>query len=49
MEGIKKAVKDGFSEDEGKKKEEIVQQLTDKHIKKIDELLEGKEKEIMTV
>jgi ribosome recycling factor len=49
MEGIKKAVKDGFSEDEGKKKEEQVQQITDRHIKKIDELLEGKEKEIMTV
>jgi ribosome recycling factor len=49
MEGIKKAVKDGFSEDEGKKREETVQQLTDKHIKKIDELLDIKEKEIMTV
>jgi ribosome recycling factor len=49
MEGIKKAVKDGFSEDEGKKREETVQQLTDKHIKKIDELLDAKEKEIMTV
>ncbi|MBU6168385.1 MAG: ribosome recycling factor [Bacteroidetes bacterium] len=49
MEGIKKAVKDGFSEDEGKKREESVQQLTDKQIKKIDELLDAKEKEIMTV
>ena len=46
---IIKDLKDGFSEDEGKKREETVQQLTDKHIKKIDELLDAKEKEIMTV
>jgi ribosome recycling factor len=38
-----------ISEDEIKKLQEEVQKLTDNHIKKIDELLAHKEKEIMTV
>lgn len=36
-------------EDMAKDGEESVQKLTDKYSKKVDELLAGKEKEIMTV
>ncbi|MCB0503942.1 MAG: ribosome recycling factor [Cyclobacteriaceae bacterium] len=45
-----KALKDeGVSEDEIKRGEEKVQQLTDKHTKKVDEIIAHKEGEIMTV
>ena len=46
---LKKAIKDGLSEDNEKDAEEKLQKLHDKFIKKIDELLEAKNKEIMTV
>ncbi len=46
---IKKLEKDGLSEDLAKNTEGDIQQLTDGHIKKIDEILVIKEKEIMTV
>jgi ribosome recycling factor len=49
MEHIKKAVKNGFAEDMGKAKEAEVQNLTDKNIARIDQLIEAKEKDIMTV
>jgi ribosome recycling factor len=50
MDGLKKAEKDGdISQDEHAKLSEKVQQATDQHIKKIDELLAAKEKEIMQV
>jgi ribosome recycling factor len=48
-ESIKKAQKEGASEDDGKETEAAVQKLHDKYIKKIDEVLSAKEKEIMTV
>ena len=38
-----------ISEDDEKKKEKIVQTFTDEHIKMIDEKVETKEKEIMTI
>ena len=38
-----------ISEDEEKKFEKTVQTFTDEHIKKIDEKVESKEKEIMTI
>jgi ribosome recycling factor len=38
-----------ISEDDEKKFEKIVQIFTDDHIKKIDEKVEAKEKEIMTI
>ena len=38
-----------ISEDLKKSLEEDIQEMTDQHIKKIDEILEKKEKEIMTV
>ena len=46
---LKKAIKDGLSEDNEKDAEDKLQKLHDKFIKKIDELLEAKNKEIMTV
>ncbi len=46
---FKKAIKDGLSEDNEKDAEEKLQKLHDKYIKKIDDLLEAKNKEIMTV
>ena len=46
---LKKAIKDGLSEDNEKDAELELQKLHDKYIKKIDELLEEKNKEIMTV
>lgn len=49
METLKKMKADGQSEDENKRMGEEVQKLTDEHIKKIDNLLSDKEKDIMTV
>ena len=49
VDKLKKAVKDGLSEDLGKDGEADLQKLHDKHIKGVDELLEKKNKEIMTV
>lgn len=48
-ERLKKAQKDGMPEDTAKDGEAKVQVLTDQYIKKIDELIAIKEKEIMTV
>ena len=50
MDGLKKAEKDGtISQDEQKTLADKIQQATDQHIKKVDELLATKEKEIMQV
>jgi ribosome recycling factor len=47
---LKNLVKDKeISEDEEKKNEKIVQKFTDEHIKIIDQKVEAKEKEIMTI
>lgn len=46
---LKKAIKDGLSEDLEKDAENDLQKLHDKFIKKLDSLLEEKNKEIMTV
>ena len=48
-EKLKKAIKDGLSEDNEKDAELELQKIHDKFIKKIDELLAAKNKEIMTV
>jgi ribosome recycling factor len=48
-EAIKKLQKDGVPEDMVKDGEAKVQQITDKYIAKVDEVLAQKEKEIMTV
>ncbi len=50
MEMLKKQEKDGkISQDEHKGLHDQVQKLTDEHIKKVDEALAAKEKEIMQV
>lgn len=46
---LKKAIKDGLSEDMEKDAEADLQKMHDRYIKKIDELLAAKDKEIMTV
>jgi ribosome recycling factor len=46
---LKKLQKEGASEDEVKRAEDLVQKLTDQYSSKIDELLTKKEQEIMTV
>tara|TARA_R110002051_G_scaffold287583_3_gene350307 strand:+ start:3564 stop:4166 length:603 start_codon:yes stop_codon:yes gene_type:complete len=49
MDQIKKAKADGLSEDDQKFWEQAVQELTDEHIKKVDDTLETKQAEIMQV
>jgi ribosome recycling factor len=49
LDFIKTMKNDGLSEDMTKDAEAVVQEITNKFIKKIDDLLEQKEKEIMTV
>ncbi|MBZ4676330.1 MAG: ribosome recycling factor [Anaerophaga sp.] len=46
---LKKLKKDGLPEDMEKDAEDQVQKLTDKFTKKVEEMLEKKEKDIMTV
>ena len=46
---LKKAIKDGLSEDNEKDAELELQKIHDKYIKKIDDLLVAKNKENMTV
>ncbi len=48
-EKLKKAVKDGLSEDLEKDAEGDLQKIHDKMVKKVDAVLEAKNKEIMTV
>jgi ribosome recycling factor len=50
MESLKKQEKDGkISEDEHRGLHDQVQKLTDEHVKKVDDALAAKEKEIMQV
>jgi len=49
IEKLKKMAKDGLPEDVEKDAEGEVQKIHDKYIRKVDELLIAKEKEIMTV
>lgn len=46
---LKKAIKDGLSEDNEKDAENELQKIHDKYIKRVEGLLAEKEKEIMTV
>ncbi len=46
---LKKAIKDGLSEDLEKDAEADLQKLHDKFIKKLEEMLDAKHKEIMTI
>lgn len=49
IDTLKKAVKEGLSEDSQKDAEAKLQKIHDKYIKKVDEMFAAKEKEIMTV
>ncbi len=49
LEAIKKEVKDGYPEDSGKRREKEVDDLTKEYYKKVEDLLDKKEKDIMTV
>lgn len=49
IDALKKSIKDGLSEDNEKDAEVELQKIHDKFMKKIDELLAKKEKELMTV
>ncbi len=49
MNEIKKAVKDGYPEDSGKRAEDQAQKLTDKYTAEVERLMEVKEKDIMTI
>ena len=49
LEGLKKAIKEGMPEDVEKDAETSVQKVHDKYMKRIDEVLAAKEKEILTV
>lgn len=49
IDKLKKMMKDGLPEDVEKDAEAAVQKIHDKYIKKIDDMLADKEKEIMTV
>jgi len=48
-DNLKKLQKDGLSEDVEKDAEAEVQRMTDKYTKKIDSLVEAKERDIMTI
>lgn len=49
IEIIKKLQKDGLPEDEAKAAENKIQQLTDQYVAKVDQHIQTKEKEILTV
>lgn len=49
IDEIKKEVKNGYPEDAGKKKEEEIQDLTNKYTHKIDEMVKAKEADIMKI
>ena len=49
FKSLKKMQKEGLSEDMEKRAEEKVQKLTDKYYSKVEELINTKEKDIMTI
>ena len=49
MDAIHKEVKNGYPEDAGKRKEDDVQGWTDSYSKRIESIVENKEKEVMTL
>jgi len=49
-DAVKKQVKDeGMSEDESKRLQDHIQKITDKFVTEIDQVVEHKEKDILTV
>jgi len=49
LDVIKKEVKNGFPEDAGKRQEDDVQKVTNAYGQKVDDMIEAKEKDIMTI
>jgi len=49
LDELKTLLRDGLPEDEEKTGEKMIQEMTDKHIARVDKVMETKEKEIMTV
>lgn len=49
MDAVKQAVKDGYPEDAGKRKEDAADKLTHDYYDKVLEMVETKEKEILTI
>jgi len=49
LDELKTLLKEGLPEDEEKNGEKMIQEMTDKHIARVDKVMETKEKEIMTV
>lgn len=49
IDEVRKAVKNGLSEDFGKKTEEDIQKMTNRFSEKVDKFIEAKDKDIMTV
>ena len=49
VNSVRKMVKDGYPEDQGKRVEGTIQSLTDKYSSQVDEMTTAKEKEVMTV
>lgn len=49
LEHVKKAVKEGFPEDMGKRMETDLQDLVNRYVEQVDKVVAAKEKEIMTV
>ena len=49
LDHIKKAVKEGLPEDFGKRTENDLQELVNKHVEQIDKIVANKETEILTV
>ncbi len=49
LDAIKKAVKDGYPEDAGKRRDDEVEKMTHSYSDKIDKMVDSKENDIMTV
>lgn len=49
MDFIKELKNEGLSEDQAKSAEQNIQEVTDTYVKKIDDLIDVKEKDIMTI
>jgi len=49
LDELRTLLREGLSEDEEKNGEKLIQEMTDRHIARVDRIVEAKEKEIMTV
>jgi ribosome recycling factor len=49
LDELKTLLKDGLPEDEEKNGDKIIQEMTDKHIARVEKVVETKEKDILTV